>query len=977
MMNERPFATIIVPTYNQAVFLGDALDSLLAQTDSNWEAIVVNDGSTDHTAQIAEEYTRRDSRIRYIHKSNGGVASALNVGLKNARGEWIHWLSSDDLFERQKLAINRLWIKRHPDCNFFFSYFTLLREVSGVRERRELWGPLPDPEHQILTLFYRNYVSGISICIKQTAWEEAGFFDESLYYAQDYGQWLRLLQKGQAVFIPEWMVISRNHAAQGSETFPDACYFDTAKAAITFINQHSFTELVPWANLSDSASATSAVTYALDVACDRTAFLYCLGSHPAMVLRVLEWVFSARCCIHQLRTLVQRRIAEMSFVEGDDDWAWMWRQLALAVHRADKVKFPYSPVDTTQLALREYQSRVIHRDTSAEALCNYLRRFEDVDVEDNLPPAKRNDRIAFLIDRPFESQRLFAAADQLARRGYRALWLTTDAAQAEDATPTLQWHTWVPMIRVAAFDRDTLPWLGEVEQVVSLPGSTQITWLGSLSRYTLAEGLSTAEIEQVILTALGHGAEQPVRPVVFLERILWGGGAERVVFDIVRHLNRRRYRPVILTMFHEHSAAPKLPTDVEFLNIRCKRIEIIEKTAPPARRAHWVHRVYHRLLTQEIRKQIGLGRRLVALKQRVSASIPRREHKAITGPAKQADAQDSATSPVLNFDFISAMAHHNPAAVELARTMSQIGEDAVLVSVMEEATVTAWLAQAALPFPYVASLHSFESACMRDIYQTPSRLAAEWRLLSAACNDAEVVTLPSQGCCRDLKENFSVAQARVMTMWNPVDCARVRRLSFQRIEAVEQWRNNAHCLRLVHVGRLDTQKNHALLLSVCSELKKRGRKFSLMIVGEGHDRPNIEKRILKLGLGDQVTLVGAQNNPFPWIAAADALLLTSRFEAFALVLVEAMACGTPVISVDCPAGPAEVLNNGEFGLLTPNDDPLSLADAVEGLMDDPSLALRMSDLGYDRAQAFDVKKIVPQWEALIDALPMATGKITD
>ena len=121
MMNEGPFATIIVPTYNQEAFLGPALDSLLAQTDSNWEAIIVNDGSTDHTAEIAEEYARRDSRIRCIHKSNGGVASALNVGLESARGEWIHWLSSDDMFEPTKLAINRLWIKRHPDRNFFFA----------------------------------------------------------------------------------------------------------------------------------------------------------------------------------------------------------------------------------------------------------------------------------------------------------------------------------------------------------------------------------------------------------------------------------------------------------------------------------------------------------------------------------------------------------------------------------------------------------------------------------------------------------------------------------------------------------------------------------------------------------------------------------------------------------------------------------------------------------------------------------------
>lgn len=178
---------------------------------------------------------------------------------------------------------------------------------------------------------------------------------------------------------------------------------------------------------------------------------------------------------------------------------------------------------------------------------------------------------------------------------------------------------------------------------------------------------------------------------------------------------------------------------------------------------------------------------------------------------------------------------------------------------------------------------------------------------------------------------------------------------------------------MVHVGRLDPQKNHDLLLAACIELKARQREFSLSIVGDGHDRSNIEKRIDALGLGDDALLVGEQKNPFPWIAAADALLLTSRFEAFALVLVEAMACGVPVISVDCPAGPTEVLNKGEFGLLVPNDDPVSLADAVERLMDDPSLVRRMSDLGYERAQAFDVKKIITEWEAVLGALPQRQG----
>ncbi len=80
-MKKSLFATVIIPTFNQASYLPAALDSLLAQTDGDWEVIVVNDGSNDNTAEIGYGYAQRDSRIRCIHKAKGGVASALNTGL--------------------------------------------------------------------------------------------------------------------------------------------------------------------------------------------------------------------------------------------------------------------------------------------------------------------------------------------------------------------------------------------------------------------------------------------------------------------------------------------------------------------------------------------------------------------------------------------------------------------------------------------------------------------------------------------------------------------------------------------------------------------------------------------------------------------------------------------------------------------------------------------------------------------------------
>jgi glycosyltransferase involved in cell wall biosynthesis len=249
------------------------------------------------------------------------------------------------------------------------------------------------------------------------------------------------------------------------------------------------------------------------------------------------------------------------------------------------------------------------------------------------------------------------------------------------------------------------------------------------------------------------------------------------------------------------------------------------------------------------------------------------------------------------------------------------------------------------------------------------RYIAEKWMLSEACRSSEAVIFPSDGCAKDLNDSFGISSEKTLVIWNPVDCVRVRRQSWQQVDAVSAWKLSVKSFRMVHVGRLDGQKNHELLLQVCSLLQQNGREFSLAIIGEGLDRAWIEQQIQERGLQSMVFLAGEQQNPFPWMAAADVLLLTSHFEAFALVLVEAMVCGTAVISTDCPSGPSEVLADGEYGLLAPNGDCDGLAAAVELVMDDEALKERLVKRGYRRAQDYDAKKIGPEWEALINTVP--------
>lgn len=968
-----PFATIIVPTFNQAQYLGHALESLLEQTDPSWEAIVVNDGSTDGTAAIIDAYAARDPRIRAVHKENGGVASALNTGLMKARGEWVHWLSSDDMFEPKKLAINRRYIEESPDGNFFFSYFTLLTDVTGEKERRDLWGPLPDSAHQIIGLFHRNYISGISICVRRSAWEQVGFFNEELYYAQDYDQWLRLLAKNQGIFIPQWTVISRNHAAQGSETFPAACYFDTAKAAIRFINEHTFPELVPWVDLSDNASAASAIACALDVACDRSSFIYCLGVHPALVLRVLEWVFSSRDVGHEHRAQVHSRIEAMALRDSDDvEWSWMWCQLALSLAGGGS-SFCYSPIKPAELASRLYRLRQIGQDSSLQQVSEYLKRFMSVDVSRELPVGAGSSRIVFFVHGQKEVLAVFGEiAQRLADLGHLPMILIL--SHAEEVS-SYKWDARTSIVRVASFDQNSLPWLGEFELGVSLPDTEIPVWAGVRQQVCWDDGASAESNLQQILASQSDDAGTTVRPVLFLERVLWGGGAERVVYEMVRNLNRRRYRPVVLTMFDEHGKGPEFPTDVEIINIRRYLFDVVDK-AGSLHSSGVVEKIsairmlarkgrtfYHRLLSAKLRKRIGVGRRIVQLRAWVT-SIRRSQNHAPSIESNDISTKGSAPG----MDFINAMCHHNPTANGLSKALRRFGNDAVLIAVMEEATIAAWLAQASIQHPFIASLHTVEGKFLPRLYAEYGRYLAEKWMLSEACGSSEVVVFPSQGCAQDLQEVFRVSSEKTRVIWNPVDCMSIRRKSWQHVDAVSAWKRSAKLFRMVHVGRLDGEKNHDLLLQVCSLLKQRGRDFSLAIIGEGHDRARIEQQIQGRGLQSIVFLAGEQQNPFPWMAAADALILTSHFEAFALVLLEGMVCGTAVISADCPTGPGEVLAGGEYGLLAPNGDCDGLTKAVECVMYDEALKVSLVKRGYRRVEDFDVKKIVPQWEAMIDAM---------
>ena len=296
-----PLISVLVPTYNQASFLPETLNSLLAQSYPHWEAVIVNDGSTDGTSEVLAKYAAEDPRFRVFHKTNGGVATALNEGIRQHCGEWICWLSSDDLFQTDKLALHVHTFKEQPDIRFFHTQFLILDDQQHAVYPPELHprGLVPPPELQTSEFLLRNYINGISIAVHSSVFEVVGLFDDRLRNGQDFDMWMRISAKFPFHFINTSTCLLRIHPAQGTTQFPFAGIFDSGLACLAFLNTHPFEALFPLLDLAQPEQANLALRTALMHAYNPFAFVTFSGFAPALLSRIREWLTST--CPPQLR----------------------------------------------------------------------------------------------------------------------------------------------------------------------------------------------------------------------------------------------------------------------------------------------------------------------------------------------------------------------------------------------------------------------------------------------------------------------------------------------------------------------------------------------------------------------------------------------------------------------------------------------------------------------------------------------------
>ena len=172
-------------------------------------------------------------------------------------------------------------------------------------------------------------------------------------------------------------------------------------------------------------------------------------------------------------------------------------------------------------------------------------------------------------------------------------------------------------------------------------------------------------------------------------------------------------------------------------------------------------------------------------------------------------------------------------------------------------------------------------------------------------------------------------------------------------------------LHFVTMGRLTEQKNHRMLIAAFGAYRGGDPSSQLTIVGGGPLEASLKSLVSELGLSEHIHFPGALSSPFDCLAHADVFVLSSDFEGFGNVVVEALCLGLPVISTDCPHGPAEILEGG-YGLLVACDDSRQMAEAMATLASNPGKRSELAARAPQRAKAYCRESIIPQWLALFD-----------
>jgi len=281
-----------------------------------------------------------------------------------------------------------------------------------------------------------------------------------------------------------------------------------------------------------------------------------------------------------------------------------------------------------------------------------------------------------------------------------------------------------------------------------------------------------------------------------------------------------------------------------------------------------------------------------------------------------------------------------------------------LLSAMDHTNVVALWAKklAGVPARAVVSVHSTTSIATKRAKNIRGRIMPLF--IRKFYPWADAVVAVSKGVAKDLAEITGLPEERIRVIYNPVITPELFAKAEEPMD--HPWFHPGEPPVILGIGRLTEAKDFPTLIRAFALVRKE-RPARLMILGEGEERPKLEALVRKLGLEKDVALPGFVDNPYKYMKRAALFVLSSRWEGFGNVLVEAIACSTPVVSTDCPSGPREILEDGRYGKLVPVSNPQALATAILETFANPT----EKSVLKERVQTFRIHDIAQQYLDLL------------
>ena len=220
-----PRVSVVIPTYNRGELLCETIDSVLAQTYHDFEIIVVDDGSTDNTAQLLSRY-QDDVRLVYRAHKNSGVAATRNYGIRLARGEFLAFLDSDDRWLPQKLERQVQFADAHPEYGLIATEISNFNKRGVVVETKNKAAAYRIKNgHVVEELLFGNWIQTSTVLARRECVQAVGGFDEEVgQFGEDWLTWMRIASRSPIYFLPEPLVEYRIHEESLTSHLPEAQY---------------------------------------------------------------------------------------------------------------------------------------------------------------------------------------------------------------------------------------------------------------------------------------------------------------------------------------------------------------------------------------------------------------------------------------------------------------------------------------------------------------------------------------------------------------------------------------------------------------------------------------------------------------------------------------------------------------------------------------------------------------------------------